>query len=286
MRAVAAVTAGRGPGLRRTARGSVLVANGVESEPASGKDKMLLSRSPHLVLDGIALAAAAVGANRAYLCLHAGHPGLADQLAGGRHRTGTCRDEPGARPGHRGPRRLRGQPGDGADQLPERRPAAPAFVPPRPFERGVRGRPTLVQNVETLAHLALIARYGADVVPRIGRHAGVGGLGADHRHRRGTRAERARNRARHAGRRSAGTRRAGRPSRPRQCWPAATSAAGCRYPGALNIRISDAGLRAAGAALGPGVLVLLPESACGLAETARARSPTWPARAPASAARA
>src|SRR5262249_38416318 len=53
-----------GPGV------AVVVANGAEGEPASCKDRLLLTRLPHLVLDGITLAAHAVRARSAYLCVH------------------------------------------------------------------------------------------------------------------------------------------------------------------------------------------------------------------------
>jgi hypothetical protein len=52
--------------------------------------------------------------------------------------------------------------------------AKPTFVPPRPYERGLHGRPTLVQNSETLCQLALIARFGSDWFRELGSDADRG----------------------------------------------------------------------------------------------------------------
>ena len=49
----------------------VVLANGSEGEPASKKDRMLLRELPHLVLDGVSVAAAAVGAREAIVAVAA-----------------------------------------------------------------------------------------------------------------------------------------------------------------------------------------------------------------------
>jgi NADH:ubiquinone oxidoreductase subunit F (NADH-binding) len=144
-----------------TARGrAVVVANGAESEPASCKDRLLLTRAPHLVLDGITLAAYAVGADEAHLVVHGNEAELMDSLED----AAADRDTLGIDPV---PILITGIPGryvsseqSSIVQYLSGGPAKPTFSPPRPHERGVKGRPTLVNNVETLAHLALIARYG------------------------------------------------------------------------------------------------------------------------------
>ncbi len=158
-----------------SARGpAVVVANGMESEPASQKDQALLSRAPHLVLDGINLAARATGAQVAHLCLARNRSGLTTGVLAAlaeRERAGL----------------------DGVPILVHELPhnyvsseetalvhwlnggeAKPTATPPRPFERGVRKHPTLIDNVETLAHVALIARRGPEWFRSAGLAGGAG----------------------------------------------------------------------------------------------------------------
>jgi NADH:ubiquinone oxidoreductase subunit F (NADH-binding) len=141
----------------------VVVANGTEGEPPSKKDRVLLREAPQLVLDGAALAARAVGASQAIVAVseaddrgaHAVALALEQRRAAGR-----AKSDPEWALVRTPNRYLAGQESALMSFL-NGGPGLPTFGP-RPFERGVRGRPTLVQNVETLAHIALIARYGAD----------------------------------------------------------------------------------------------------------------------------
>jgi NADH:ubiquinone oxidoreductase subunit F (NADH-binding) len=134
-----------------------VVANGAESEPASEKDAALLWHAPHLVLDGLQLAAEAVGAGQAYLYLHEGRSGRVREALAERavHSQGQVPVKIVEAP----PRFLAGQETAMVSRI-SGGPGRPTFGVPRVAERGVAGAPTLVQNVETLAHLALIARYG------------------------------------------------------------------------------------------------------------------------------
>lgn len=142
----------------------ILVVNGGEGEPASRKDELLLTSAPHLVLDGAVAAAQAVGGGEAIVCVKRtalGAIGSVEAALAGREDPVevTVVEVPAAyvateesalvnylNTGH----------------------ALPTFVPPRPFERGVDGRPTLIQNVETLANVGLIARHGPEWFRSVG----------------------------------------------------------------------------------------------------------------------
>jgi NADH:ubiquinone oxidoreductase subunit F (NADH-binding) len=132
----------------------IVVGNGAEGEPLSAKDRSLLAYAPHLVLDGLQLAAAAVGAQEVYLAV-TGNPWTLN-VAVAERVTDRIRVKVVTVPD----RFLIGEETalvsalDGGPGLPRGR-----RIPV--WERGVAGRPTLVQNVETLAALALIARHGA-----------------------------------------------------------------------------------------------------------------------------
>jgi NADH:ubiquinone oxidoreductase subunit F (NADH-binding) len=124
-----------------TGRASVVVANGAEGEPASAKDRVLLQRAPDLVLDGLRLAAHVVGAKATYFY---GHEPVGD-VPFVRAAASFVAGEESA-----------------VVSAVERGVALPRDTPRRVIEAGVGGAPTLVHNVETLAHLALIARYGPE----------------------------------------------------------------------------------------------------------------------------
>jgi NADH:ubiquinone oxidoreductase subunit F (NADH-binding) len=246
-------------------RAPVVVGNGAEGEPASRKDKSLLWISPHLVLDGLQLAAETVGSPSVGLYVHRSprlHAHLAKAI---RQRAAAQLDAVPVELFEAPPRFLAGEESALASHT-SGGAALPRYKPPRASQRGVAGQPTLVQNVETLAHLALIARYGAGWFRRVGTSAEPGSMLATvHRH-------------------------AGRPDvREVQIGAGIADLLGIYGRGdgvqavlvggyhgawlsvdeAVRLPLANAALRPAGAAIGAGVVAALPADRCGIAETAR-----------------
>ncbi|AKS33254.1 NADH-ubiquinone oxidoreductase-F iron-sulfur binding region domain-containing protein [Mycolicibacterium goodii] len=155
----------------REAGGAVVIANGEEGEPASIKDRWLLRNRPHAVLDGLRLAALVVNADRAVL--YTSDPRSA-------HSIERALAETDDRPGGAVVELVTVTPGyvageeTAAVRVVDGGPAKPTDKPPRPFEEGVSGHPTLVSNVETLAHLAYLHRDGADAFRELGTEGSPG----------------------------------------------------------------------------------------------------------------
>lgn len=129
----------------------VVVGNAMEGEPLSHKDSVLLSRSPHLVLDGLEVLGRALRAKQMVLALGPEiDPTAVNEAA--RNRPVDVRPLNGGF--------VAGQETALVNQL-DGKPALPRDPFTRVTESGVDGRPTLVLNAETLAQVALVVRHGA-----------------------------------------------------------------------------------------------------------------------------
>jgi NADH-quinone oxidoreductase subunit F len=160
-----------------------VVANGYGADPASRTDRTLLARDPYLVLEGLAIAAFAVGATEAFIAVRAEDEALIatlttavgeatdagflgyDVLGSGHDIVVTVRPVQGAY--------MLGEETVLLKALESRR-GQPEQRPPHPAERGLFGRPTVVHNVQTLAAVPWIVRNGAEAFAAIGDPASPG----------------------------------------------------------------------------------------------------------------
>jgi NADH-quinone oxidoreductase subunit F len=139
-----------------------VICNGDEGDPGAFMDRLVLESDPHRVLEGLAIAAFAIGAAEGYLYIRAEYPLAVDHVRAAIRQA----EERGLL----GELHLEVREGAGAFvcgeetaliQSLEGKRGMPKLRPPYPVERGFRGRPTIINNVETLACVPWIIRYGA-----------------------------------------------------------------------------------------------------------------------------
>ena len=160
-----------------------IVCNGDEGDPGAFMDRMLMESYPYRIIEGMAIAAYAVGAHSGYLYIRAEYPLAVERMAGAIE---TCRERGVLGDSVMGSGfslDLRIVEGAGAFVCGEEtalmasiegRRGMPRLRPPYPAESGLWGKPTLINNVETYAIVPWIIRNGADAFAKMGTSTSKG----------------------------------------------------------------------------------------------------------------
>jgi NADH-quinone oxidoreductase subunit F len=154
-----------------------IVCNGDEGDPGAFMDRMLMESYPYRIIEGMAIAAYTVGADKGYLYIRAEYPLAIERIS---NAIEVCRQK-----GFIGSNILQSGfsldlkivPGAGAFVCGEEtalmasiegRRGMPRLRPPFPAQRGLWGKPTLINNVETYCVVPWIIRNGPEAFARFG----------------------------------------------------------------------------------------------------------------------
>ena len=146
-----------------------VICNADEGEPGTYKDRIIMESDPHSVLEGMAICGYAIGANKGYIYCRGEYPYVVDIL-------NTAISQAKAK-GVLGDFDIEVRMGAGAyvcgeetaliESIEGNR-GEPRYKPPFPPVSGLWGKPTIVNNVETFANIAIILEKGADWYAGIG----------------------------------------------------------------------------------------------------------------------
>ncbi len=169
---------------KETDQMKVLIANADESEPGSFKDRIILERGPHVMLEGILIAAWATGSSRAYIYVRGeyAHPAdCAERAIEELYRAGYLGRNCFGKKGfdvdiyvHRGAGAYICGEETGLLESLEGKKGQPRKKPPFPAQYGAFGLPSTVNNIETFAHVPFIIDRGVDWFRGIGTEKSTG----------------------------------------------------------------------------------------------------------------
>jgi NADH:ubiquinone oxidoreductase subunit F (NADH-binding) len=165
---------------RTEAPARYVVANGYGADPSVATDRTLMETNPFAVVEGVAIAAFSIGAAEAFIAVRAEATEVIRRLEGA---IGAAEDAGFIGPSVLGSGRsvtITVRPVQGAYMLGEEtvllkalegKRGQPEQRPPHPAEQGLNGRPTVVQNVQTLALVPWILVNGPEAFAAIGSKA-------------------------------------------------------------------------------------------------------------------